>query len=293
MREASQRARRNLPGWALRGSRTVAQGWGYVTADLRMLPGFLIVGGQRCGTTTLFRVLSDHPQVMRPTISKGINYFDINYLRGPRWYRAHFPLQRPSRGPRRTIAFESSGYYSHHPLAPARIGQDLPGVQLVMMVRDPAERAFSAYKHAVARGLETESFPRALELEQQRLEGEIEKMTVDPSYQSFHHRHHAYVTRGQYAEQIRRMHDAVGSGNVYVMDADAFFDDPVREFGSLTDWLGLEAWTPPEVGQWNARTSAPMPSELRAKLERHFEPHDEALAQLLGHMPSWRRAPSQ
>src|SRR5690606_6006810 len=106
-------------------------------------------------------------------------YFDINYLRGPRWYRAHFPLQRPSRGPRRTIAFESSGYYSHHPLAPARIGQDLPGVQLVMMVRDPAERAFSAYKHAVARCLETESFPRALELEQQRLEGEIEKMTVD------------------------------------------------------------------------------------------------------------------
>lgn len=288
VRDVSQRARENLPGWAVKGSRATVQGWGFLTAEVRMLPEFLIVGGQRCGTTTLFRVLSDHPQVIRPTLSKGINYFDINYVRGPRWYRAHFPLKRSWRRTGSLVTFESSGYYSHHPLAAERIGRDLPGVRLVMMVRDPAERAFSAYKHAIARGLETESFTRALELEPQRLEGEVEKMTADPRYQSYSYRHQAYVTRGQYAEQIQRLQDAVGPEKVYVMDADSFFSDPVGEFGALTHWLALDPWTPPEVGRWNARTSAPMPPEIRERLDHHFEPHDLALTEVLGHPPSWR-----
>ena len=71
------------------------------------------------------------------------------------------------------------------------------------MLRDPVERAFSAYKHELARGFETEPFERALELEDERLEGQAERMLADPDYQSFSHRHHAYLRRGQYAEQLQ------------------------------------------------------------------------------------------
>ncbi len=95
-----------------------------------------------------------HPQVVRPAFHKGINFFDLNYYRGLTWYRGHFPVARVAQattarhgGP---MTFEASGYYMYHPFAMERMARDLPGVKLVVMLRDPVERAFSAYKHESA-----------------------------------------------------------------------------------------------------------------------------------------------
>jgi hypothetical protein len=281
-----------FPRSAVEALRDAAHGWGRVTSGLRLRPSVIVVGAQRCGTTTLYRVLSEHPDIVRPTFSKGIFYFDVNYAKGPRWYRGHFPVAALARrrvaGPE-PVAFESSGYYSFHPLAAERIGRDLPGVKLVLMVRDPVERAYSAYKHEFARGFETETFERALDLEPERLAGEVDRMVADPSYVSVDHRHHAYVTRGQYAEQVERLQSAVGAGNVYVMDADDFFADPGTEVAGLFDWLGLTPWTPSKVEQWNARPGDGLTPELRDRLRTHYEPHDRRLAELTGRTPSWRR----
>ena len=282
----------HVPRGVLEALRDLAHRWGRLTAGLRLEPKVIVVGAQRCGTTTLYRVLSEHPDIVRPTFSKGIFYFDVNYGRGATWYRGHFPLAWPAR--RRVpsgepVAFESSGYYSFHPLAAERIGRDLPGVKLVLMVRDPVERAHSAYKHELARGFETETFERALELEPERLAGEVARMEADPSYESFDHRHHAYVTRGQYAEQVERLQAAVGADSVYVMDADDFFAEPEREVAALFDWLGLTPWTPSKVEQWNARPGTALTPELRERLRAAYEPHDARLAELTGRTPSWRR----
>jgi hypothetical protein len=256
------------------------------------MPEVLVIGAQRSGTTTLYRVMSDHPDLVRPTFSKGIGYFDVNYDRGERWYRGHFPLRpvaRTRHGGSLPVAFESSGYYSFHPLAAGRIARDLPGVKVVMMVRDPVERAHSAYKHEFARGFETESFADAVALESQRLAGEVERMLEDPTYTSFEHRHHAYVGRGEYSTQVERFHRELGADRVHVVDADDFFADPVTQLEELTSWLGLSPWTPSTVEQWNARPGDAMTDQLRAELRQHFEPFDRRLEELTGRVPSWRR----
>lgn len=290
VRRLTRSTRARLPGAVLRSTRSMVSVWGLLTAGLRMHPSLLIVGAQRCGTTTLFRLLSDHPALIRPTMSKGVGYFDVNYGRGDRWYRSHFPIARLATVRHHGVmplAFESSGYYCYHPLAGQRLGADLPEVKLVMMVRDPVERAYSAHKHETARGFETEPFERALELEPERLHGEVERMLDDPSYRSFHHRHHSYVARGQYAEQLARLGQSVGSENVYVVDADHFFADPICGFGALTDWLGIARHEPRHVERWNARPSAPMAPGTRERLVDHFASHDEDLARLMGRAPSW------
>src|SRR5262245_31104430 len=56
----------------------------------RALPAFLIIGTQKGGTTSLYRWLGQHPQVMEAT-RKEVHYFDINYSKGEGWYRDHFP----------------------------------------------------------------------------------------------------------------------------------------------------------------------------------------------------------
>lgn len=256
-----------------------------------MLPDIVIVGAQRSGTTTLFRLLSDHPQVVRPTMSKGMAYFDLNYERGPRWYRAGFPLRPSSSGRaahRRRMTFESSGYYMFHPLAAQRIATDLPEAKVVVMLRNPVDRAYSAHRHELRRGFETEEFEAAVALEPSRTAGEADRLRADPSYHSFEHQHHAYLGRGEYAAQITRLFDTVGRERTYVMDADEFFRDPGVEFSRLCTWLGLEEPPPGPAEVWNAQPREPMTEAMREELMRHFEPFDAELARLLGRTPSWR-----
>src|SRR5699024_3813790 len=122
------------------------------------------------GTTTLFRALASHPEVVRPVAHKGIRYFDLHFTRSRAWYFGHFPIVRPSwlsggRRSDRRLTFEASGYYMFHPLAMARLAEAMPGVRVVVVLRDPVERAFSGWKHERSRGYEWESFERALALE--------------------------------------------------------------------------------------------------------------------------------
>ena len=263
------------------------------TSGLRMLPSFVMAGGQRCGTTSLFRALLDHPGVLQPVHHKGVNYFDVNYDRGPDWYRGHFPLTRVAALRTRSVCgppvtFDASGYYLYHPYAAGRLAADLPGVQVVVLLRDPVERAFSAYRHEFARGFETESFDLALELEDERVQPELERMLVDPVYQSSSHRHHSYRRRGQYAEQLQRFVDVVGRDRLLILDSERFFREPVAEYRRLTDFLHLSPHTPERFERWNARPGSGMSPPARARLLAAYAPHDDALAGLLGHRPSWR-----
>jgi hypothetical protein len=266
---------------------------GTATAPLRLQPGFIMIGAQRCGTTSLFRALMAHPQVVRPAFHKGINFFDLNYYRGLTWYRGHFPVARMAQaatarhgGP---MTFEASGYYMYHPFAMERLARDLPRVKLVVMLRDPVERAFSAYKHEYARGYEWESFEKALELEDDRLIGEIDRMRADPAYESFTHRHHSYTRRGQYADQLERIFGLFPREQVHVMDSEAFFARPAQEYEELTGFLGLQPFQPASFGQHNARPGTPMAPGTQRTLEDHFAPHNKRLAELLDWAQPWPR----
>jgi Sulfotransferase domain len=289
-RKLTRAMKRHAPVGLTRPLKRVVSAWGYLTASWRMTPSFVIVGAQRSGTTTLYRVLSEHPSIVRPTVSKGIGYFDLQHHRGMRWYRAHFPLSLTARlkSGGDAQAFESSGYYLFHPLAASRIARDLPDTKVVVVVREPVERAYSAHRHELARGFETEPFEKALELEGQRTYGEAERLAADPWYQSLEHRHHAYLARSRYSEQIERFIDEVGAQRVYIVDADRFFETPLEEFDRLREWLGLAPWEPASVEKWNARPGDPMAPELRARLEGYFEPYDEQLARQMGRLPRWR-----
>jgi hypothetical protein len=259
-----------------------------------MLPGFLIVGAQRCGTTSIYRALSQHPAVLKAVLHKGVHYFDTQYGRGMGWYRAHFPLKAHARLVERTtgvsaLTFESSPYYMFHPLAAERIAHDLPGVKLLVLVRDPVERAYSAHAHELARGFESEPFERALELEDGRLQGEVERIAADPAYVSYSHQHHAYRQRGKYTEQLARLARLFGKDRVHVVDSGDYFARPEPVYDAVLEFLGLPHHGYPTFARHNARLRSPMPQVLRSELDQYFLPYDERLAGWLGRPPSWRR----
>jgi hypothetical protein len=285
----------SAPPTVKRAAQTLSVAAGRLSSAARVLPGFLLTGGQRCGTTSMYRALSAHPAVLKPVLHKGVHYFDTGYDHGLAWYRGHFPLRATARRVEqrtgvRPLAFESAPYYLCHPLAAERIAGDLPGVRLIILLRDPVERAYSAHAHELARGFETEeSFERALELEEERLAGEVEKIIADPSYHSHSHQHYAYLDRGRYIDYLLRLEKLFGRDRLHVVDSHEFFATPEPVYDTVLEFLGLPQRGYPPFKRHNARQRSPLPDPLRKRLTDHFEPYDARLADWLGHPPSWRR----
>jgi hypothetical protein len=283
-----------IPLPAQRLVRSVSRSAGGLTAGLRMRPSFLIVGAQRCGTTSMYKTITAHPSVLPAVLHKGVHYFDTGYEYGPDWYRGHFPLNASAARVRRAtgstpITGESSPYYLFHPLAGERIARDLPGVRVIVLLRDPVERAYSAHTHEQARGFETEPFERAIELEESRLAGEEARLVADPTYRSHAHQHNAYLARGRYAGQLKRLEALLGRDRMFVIDSGDLFADAGPVLASMFAFLGVPAWQPASFDQHNARPRSSLAPGLRARLRSELERDDAELADWLGRTPSWRR----
>ena len=289
---------RNVPAPVKAMVHLGSRSYGRITAPARMTPSFLICGGQRCGTTSLYRALAAHPVVLKAVLHKGVHYFDTSYRRGMAWYRGHFPMQRQSDKIKERYGvpaqtFESSPYYMYHPQAAARIARDLPGAKLVVLVRDPVERAYSQHAHEVARDFEAErDFGNALALEPARLHRQEERLAQDPEYYSFSHQHHAYRARGEYARYLAVMAQHVGRERIHVVESERFFAEPETTYDEVCAFLGLPTHLGrPPFERHNARPrTSDMDPGIRRELTAHYAPHDEALAMWLGRMPIWRTA---
>ena len=127
---------RKVPSPVKRVVHLGSRSYGRLTAPGRMTPSFLICGGQRCGTTSLYRALAAHPAVLKAVLHKGVHYFDISYDRGMALVQGALPAaaQRRARSTTKhgvpAQTFESSPYYMYHPQAAARIAADLPAAKL-------------------------------------------------------------------------------------------------------------------------------------------------------------------
>jgi hypothetical protein len=141
------------------------------------LPNLIVIGGLKCGTTSLHHYLNLHPEIAmsRP---KELNFFiaELNWELGPEWYASHFDRSAAVRG-------ETSPHYTNLPRfgGVAERMRELLGAEarVVYMVRNPIERMLSHYLHNVGGGYESRPMEAAL---------------TDPSS--------AYVARSRYAMQF-------------------------------------------------------------------------------------------
>jgi hypothetical protein len=137
-----------------------------------MMPNFIIIGAGRSGTTSVYEYLRQHPQICMSAI-KETNYFAFlaSQLPGSRiapvlpWKVTSLrDYQDLFRVKKHHLAIgEASPFYLFAPGVPALIKESLPSVRLIAILRDPAERAYSAYMKYVSGGFESRPFRRAVE----------------------------------------------------------------------------------------------------------------------------------
>jgi hypothetical protein len=247
------------------------------------LPDFVIIGAKKCGTTSFYDLLTQHPHV-EPAALKASHYFDDYFDEGIEWYRRCFPLPRWKDG-RRSITGEATPEYLLHPLVPERMVKVLPQVRLIVLLRNPVDRAYSDYQQQVIRQRrETRTFEEAIEAEERRLFGKDGKASEheegvgldDVLYTK-------YLCRGIYVDQLLRWSKVFGDTQMLVLNSEDFFEHTLDTLKLALNFLDLPDWEPEA---WKIRNKGEykqkMDPAIRRRLEDFFEPHNRRLYEYLG-----------
>ncbi len=291
------RERRSPVSRAVRESaKSILRGYGEATAGLRRGPDFVIIGAKRGGSTSLYNYVLDHPGVVplfpgRQHI-KGVHYYDTGYAHGLSWYRSHFPLEvrgrhLARRDLRPAMCGEASPYYLFHPLAAERLAHDYPDVPIIVVLRDPVERAYSHFKERTHHRGETLSLGEALDAEPDRLRGEADRIVAEEGYVSAEHENHSYLAQGRYLDMLPRWFKFFPREQIHVAVSEEFYADPDRHVNEVWKFLGLPPRRLQNRTHYNYLPAPDMPSQTRRRLRESLAEHNRDLAGLLGRPLPW------
>ena len=225
-------------------------------------PSFFILGAPKCGTTAIAQYLSSHPAVYLSS-PKEPHFFDANYQKGlPAYLRTHY-----SRWNNEQIAGEATPSYLSVPYVAERIHQDVPGAKLIVILRNPIERAFSSWWMFHIRGMEPLDFADAIAAEEKLLR--TMHPLDDPNAESLWKHHveslHAgdtikiptYLYNGFYARHIQRYIGLFGTHNIKVVFSHQLRDSPDEIVRDLWEFLGVDTDAPlPEFESVNEALGA-------------------------------------
>lgn len=253
------------------------------------MPRAIIIGAQKCGTKSLYFYMKQHPDLFGPT-RKEVHYFDggldpsrDTYALGENWYRSHFPIDSALTAG--AVVFEASPMYLFHPLAAARIAETIPDVRLIVLVRDPVERAISHYFHNCEKHKEPLSLEDAFAAEEERLQA----CGGDGLYKEEAYNRYSYRARGRYLEQIERYLEVFERDQIRLIHTGDLHKDP---HGTLRDTFAFVGVDPNfQVADLTRRnvgaTRSELSHSLRSEMRDYFRPYNAALFEFLGVDYGW------
>lgn len=260
--------------------------WGRLTKDLRQLPGAIVIGTQKGGSSSIFRYLLQHPQFFG-AINKEVHFFDYRYDKGLGWYQAMFPFKWKL--PPGAVTGEATPFYMYHPLVPQRVAESLPEVKLIVLLRNPIERALSHYYHAVRRGRESRPIHEAFDAEASMIADEKRRLANNEDFKPEPFRRFSYTERGLYAQQLARWFKYFPREQFLIRTSESFFAGGNGFMREVFEFLGIDPafevpdLTPSNVGIVRDSEHA----DMRERLSAYFESHNRELETLLGVSYGW------
>lgn len=287
MQTVTDMARKRLPRPMVNLARRNLQRVRSLDASRRALPNFVILGVQKGGTTSLYRYICEHPQV-EPALHKEVQYYTKHYDKGETWYRSNFPYQSQLKA-RHAITGEATPYYIFHPHVLRRIQVTTPQAKLIVVLRNPIERAISHYHFEVRLGHEDLPLEEAFHREETRIGAEYQRMLDDETFVGFAYQHFSYKRRGIYFDQIKPYYDAFGAGQIMVVHSEDLFNGSARTIADVYAFLGVDpAFVPANLAARNAgRYSVDISADLQQHLVDYFAPHNARLYDFLQRDLGW------
>jgi Sulfotransferase family len=232
------------------------------------LPNFLIIGAPKCGTTSLYAYLKQHPQVFM-TIPKEPTFFGNEgtdgLFNGPhdedRAYHSrvitnftdyHALFDRVTN--EKAIG-EASIYYLYLPKAPEQIKKYVPNVTMFAVLRNPADRAYSAYLHVVRQARERRSFADSLREEPKR---------IQQKWNPLWH----FKAMGFYYEQAKRYFETFGRDQIHIYLYEDLQREPLPLIKQVFEILGVDSAFIPDTSTRYKKSYVPKNPTMEMVLHR-------------------------
>ncbi len=252
-----------------------------ITGPFRVLPDFLIIGAGKSGTTSLYNYLIKHPNI-HTAMNKELDYF---FRRWTTYYRPNFPsifskfyATKIKKVP--FVTGESTPFYLIHPLVPKQVKNKIPRVKIIILLRNPIERAHSQYNHQFREKNEKLSFEKAIESEKIKTKEEWMKLNEWGEGNRDHERY-SYLEGGLYYKQIKGWMEQFPEKQFLIINAEKFFTNPSVILNQVFEFLGVPPVKVHTTEKFNVGTYLEMQPKTREFLSEFFKPHNEDLYKLL------------
>jgi len=255
----------------------------------RPLPDFIVIGAQKSGTSSLHAYLKQHPQIIS-AVKKEVHFFDggllperDNFLKGQRWYRAHFPKKNKISSNQKV--FEASPLYIFNPQVPKRIADLIPHVKLIAVLRNPTERAISHYFHERRKGRESLPIMDAMRAEEDRLKPILDRQ----DYKNRVFIHFSYKSRGRYSEQINRFINFFPLNQMLFLSSDELFTETHKALRRIFNFIDVDAdFVIPDLQPRGISTNrTQVGEEVYKYLNDYFMPYNQDLYRIINYDFGW------
>ena len=255
---------------------------------MRVLPDFIIIGSMKCGTTSLYYDICEHPCTIAAAYDE-IGFFDSNFHLGLNWYRSMFPRKKQIEDVRRkegvAITGEDTPFYFWNPVAAKRIQKLLPNIKLITILRNPIDRAYSEYQDLVSSESNSPSFETFIENEINTRRKDSSLITEE-NFEIFNQKN-SYLLKGIYVDQLKIWAGLFPKEQIFTLSTENLNSEPITALESVFQYLNLPDYKIKNIQRQKQKKYVPMNSQTRKILIEFFKPHNERLFKFIGKKFDW------
>ena len=253
-----------------------------ITASSRVLPNFIIIGTVRSGSTSLYYNICEHPSVLQAAYDE-IGYFDSNYDLGINWYQSMFPTQNEMKKIERKAKFAITGedtpFYFWKKEVVERIFETLPNVKLIVICRNPIDRAYSNYHLGVRYGSENLSFEDSIEDEIKFMDNHTLRESLD--------RNRSYLSKGLYAKQLEHWRKIFPREQIHILSTEEMEQKPQETLIKIFKFLEIPEYTIKNPQKQKSAKYEKMDEKTRKRLLDYYQPFNEKFFKIINQRFNW------
>ncbi|MDJ0519854.1 MAG: tetratricopeptide repeat protein [Trichodesmium sp. MO_231.B1] len=242
-------------------------------------PNFIIIGTGKSGTTSLYNYLTQHPQIL-PAIKKEIYFWSRYFDKGIDWYLAHFP---PIPKETKFLTGEATPTYINSRHTPERLFRIFPKIKLIVILRNPVDRAVSHYYHEVRLKMENKSLSEVIYSQLERLQ-KIPESSLQEAY--WNHISY-YVSYGVYVEFIKKWMTIFPREQFLILRSEEFYQEPETTMEKVFNFLDLPKHQLQNYQKLNSGSYPNIPPLIYSTLSNYFQPYNQKLEEYLGMKFNW------
>ncbi len=241
-------------------------------------PSFLIIGAPKCGTSSLYSYITEHPNVISPLL-KEINFFNKNFSKGINWYLSHFALLPEGK----YVTGEATPLYLYHSDTPERVSDCFPDVKLIIILRNPVDRAISDYYHRARNKRLKMTFEEVFSPRLSEFQGvtnilENENYLMDKN---------EIIWRGMYFSFVEKWMNLFSREQVMVLQNEDLLENPGMVMQNVFKFLDIPSYESSSYAKKNVGSYSSLPDSIREEFSKLYHYHNQRLEDYLEIKLNW------